>query len=168
MRLRYICVSDTSKLVWALENIRFLCFPLWCQMVVHTKQDGHLLLFIVQFKQTFWLCLRSAQPQRGKVWPEDMGVKKKREREKKSKERKERGRKRWTRRMQGRMQGSRQGNFPWNAETTAWLPEQFYSPVVSHLSHRPSRSGLPYLFCVFIYLVSVSEDVRSQNGAFLR
>lgn len=146
----------------ALENIRFLWFPLWCQMVVHTEQDGHLLLFIVQFKQTFQLCLRSAQLQRGKAWPEEMSGRFKRRESDIRKGRWEK--KRWTRWMQG----SRQGNFPWNAETTAWLPEQFYTPVVSHLSHRPSRSGPPEsVLRLHLFGVSVHGCKKPEQGLIL-
>lgn len=58
--------------------------------------------------------------------------------------------------------GSRLSGSPWNAETTACLPGQFYSSVVSHLSRRPSNTEHPSPFCVFIYLVSASEDAQGS------
>lgn len=125
----------------------FFQVPLQCQMVVNTKQDDQLLLLLAS--------LSKPSSQGWSVYKHDEvscreGVK----REGLSED----GRGQGT----GRMQGSRQNNSPWNAETTAWLPGQFYSPVVSHLSRRPSSSEPPSLFCVFIYFVSASEDVRGR------
>lgn len=51
---------------------------------------------------------------------------------------------------------------PWNAETTARLPEQFYTPMVSHLSHKPHPTlNLVSSLCLHLFCVSV-QDVRSQ------
>lgn len=49
---------------------------------------------------------------------------------------------------------------PWNDETTAQLPEQFYRPIVSHLSHQPSNPE-PCVFFVSSFILC--ECPRCEN-----
>lgn len=63
----------------------------------------------------------------------------------------------WIRHWAGKYRGS-----PWNAETTARLPVQFYTPIVSHLNHQPLPTlNLVSSLCLHLFCVSV-QDVRSQ------
>lgn len=59
-------------------------------------------------------------------------------------------------------QGRKLSSSPWNAETTARLPGQFYTPIVSHLSYQPLPTlNLVSSLCLHLFCVSV-QDVRSQ------
>lgn len=56
---------------------------------------------------------------------------------------------------------------PWNDETTAQLPEQFYRPIISHLSHQPSNPE-PCVFFVSSFILCQCPRCENPSSEKLK